>query len=131
MRAVAEQQGRDNPAQLKAAQAQAAASGPVNDVASQAAAAQVGKMGAQEPNPFDKNAFKAALSKKISEVAPTNLEEADDFKESGKVGGIKGALTSQVAASKKNVAQGPIQRTSTEAPNPAGLQPKPVTPLPR
>ncbi|MGA6970971.1 MAG: hypothetical protein WBY93_05025 [Candidatus Binatus sp.] len=129
VRAVAEQQGHNNPAQLKAAQAQAAASGPVNDVASQAAAAQVGKMGAQEPNPFDKNAFKAALWKKISEVAPTNLEEADDFKESGKVGEIKGALTSQVAAS-KDVAQGPIQRTSTEAPNPAGLQPKPVTPLP-
>lgn len=129
VRAVAEQQGHNNPAQLKAAQAQAAASGPVNDVASQAEAAQVGKMGAQEPNPFDKNAFKAALWKKISEVAPTNLEEADDFKESGKVGEIKGALTSQVAAS-KDVAQGPIQRTSTEAPNPAGLQPKPVTPLP-
>jgi hypothetical protein len=129
VRAVADQQGHNNPAQLKAAQAQAAASGPVNDVASQAAAAQVGKMGAQEPNPFDKNAFKAALWKKISEVAPTNLEEADDFKESGKVGEIKGALTSQVAAS-KDVAQGPIQRTSTEAPNPAGLQPKPVTPLP-
>jgi hypothetical protein len=129
VRAVAERQGHNNPAQLKADQAQAAASGPANDVASQAAAAQVGKMGAQEPKPFDKNAFKAALWKKISEVAPTNLEEADEFKESGKVGEIKGAVTSQVAAS-KDVAQGPIQRTSEEAPNPAGLQPKPVTPLP-
>ena len=129
VRAVAERQGHNNPAQLKAAQAQAAASGPANDVSSQAAAAQVGKMGAQEPNPFDKNAFKAALWKKISEVAPTNLEEADEFKESGKVGEIKGAVTSQVAAS-KDVAQGPIQRTTAEAPNPAGLQPKPVTPLP-
>lgn len=129
VRAVAERQGHNNPAQLKAAQAQAAASGPANDVASQAAEAQVGKMGAQEPNPFDKNAFKAALWKKISEVAPTNLEEADEFKESGKVGEIKGAVTSQVAAS-KDVAQGPIQRTTAEAPNPAGFQPKPVTPLP-
>ncbi len=129
VKAVAERQGHNNPAQIKAAQAQAAASGPANDVASQAAAAQVAKMGAQEPKPFDKKAFKAALLKKISEVAPQTLKEADEFKESGKAAEIKGAVTSQVTES-KDVAQGPIKQTSVEAPNTAGLLPKPVTPLP-
>jgi hypothetical protein len=129
VKSVAERQGHNNPAQIKAAQAQAAASGPANDVASQAAAAQVAKMGAQEPKPFDKKAFKAALLKKISEVAPTNLKEANEFKESGKAAEIKGSVTSQVTES-KDVAQGPIKQTSVEAPNTAGLQPKPVTPLP-
>ena len=129
VKAAAERQGHNNPAQTKAAQAQAAASGPANDVASQAAAAQVAKMGAQEPKPFDKKAFKAALLKKISEVAPTNLKEANEFKESGKAAEIKGAVTSQVTES-KDVAQGPIKQTSVETPNTAGLQPKSVTPLP-
>ena len=121
MKAVAERQGHNNPAQIKAAQAQAAASGPANDVASQAAAAQVAKMGAQEPKPFDKKAFKAALLKKIGEVAPQTLKEANEFKESGKAAGIKGAVTSQVTES-KDVAQGPVKQTSVEAPNTAGLR---------
>jgi hypothetical protein len=130
VRSVAGDQRRHAPAQAKAAEAQAAAVGPANEVASQAAAAQVGKMGAQEPQPFDKSAFKAALLQKIRSLAtPSNLEQVEQFKKSGKAASVKEAVVSQVDAGKA-AAQGPIKQATEEAPSTAGIQAKPVTPLP-
>ncbi|MEP7305152.1 MAG: hypothetical protein ABJA98_06510 [Acidobacteriota bacterium] len=128
-RAAAHQLGHNNPAKLKAAEAQAAAVGPPNEVASQAAAAQVGKMDAQEPQPFDRAGFKTALVAKITEITPKNLKEADEFKKSGGAASVKGAVTQQVQAG-KDTAQGGIKAATTEAPDPNAGQPKPVTPMP-
>lgn len=127
-RAVARRQGHNNPAARKAAEAQAAATGPTNEVASQAAASQVAKIDAQQPKPFDKAGFKAALLAKIAEVTPKTQKEADEFKQSGKVGRVKTAVTSQVAAGKE-AAQGGIEQAAKAAPDPSGAQPKQVTPL--
>jgi hypothetical protein len=128
-KAVAQKQGHNNPAQKKAADAQAAALAPANEVASQAAAAQVGKIAEQKPNPFDKAAFKAALMEKIVAITPKNLEEADDFKDKGKAGSIKGEVVSTVEGGKEQ-AQGGIKSTTEEPPDPSVAEPKEVTPLP-
>jgi hypothetical protein len=129
VRAVAERQGHNTPAQRRAAEAQAAAAGPPNEVASQAAAAQVDRMDAQEPQPFDRASFKAALLAKIAEITPQNLEQADEFKDRGAAAAIKSEVTANVEQGKEQ-AQGPIQQTTAEAPDPSVGQPKPVTPLP-
>ena len=129
VRAVAQRQGHNNPAQQKAADAQAAAPAPSNDVEGQAAGAQVEKMAAQEPAPFDRAGFKAALTAKINAIAPGTLEEIDQFKSSGKAATVKGAVSSQVSAG-KDAAQGPIKDTAGEAPDAGAASPKEVTPLP-
>jgi hypothetical protein len=128
-RAVAHQQAHNNPAKRKALEAQAAAPGPANEVASQAAAVQVGKMDAQEPQPFDRAGFKAALLAKITEITPKNLKEADEFKKDNKAATIKGAVTEQVQTG-KDTAQGGIKTATQEAPDTSVAQPKPVTPMP-
>jgi len=127
-RRVARRQGHNNPAARKAAEAQAAAKGPSNEVASQAAASQVAKIDAQQPKPFDKAGFKAALLTKIAEITPKTQKEADEFKQNGKVGAVKSAVTSSVAAGKE-AAQGGIEQATKETPDPSGAQPKQVTPL--
>jgi hypothetical protein len=128
-RAVAYRQGHNNPAKRKAAEAQAAAPPPANDLTSQAAATQVGKMDAQEPAPFDRAAFKAALLAKIAEITPKNLKEADEFKKTGGAAAVKGAVTSEVQAGKES-AQSGIKTATTEAPDPSAGQPKAVAPMP-
>jgi hypothetical protein len=128
-RAVTHQQGHNNPAKQKATEAQAAAPAPANDIQSKAAAAQVGKMAAQEARPFDRVGFKAALLAKIAEISPKNLEEADEFKKQNKASAVKGAVTEQVKTGKET-SQGDIKNTSQQAPDTGAVQPKPVTAMP-
>ena len=52
-------------------EAQGAASAPANDARSQAAAAQVRTMDAQEAQAFDREAFLAALRQRIVEITPS------------------------------------------------------------
>jgi Domain of unknown function (DUF4157)/DNA/RNA non-specific endonuclease len=126
---TAKQQKQHPPASKKAAEAQAAAKGPANEVASQAAGNQVGQMDRQQPKAFDRKAFKAALAAKIAAAAPKTLKEADEFKESGKLSGVKGDLTGQVETSKQQ-SQGNIESKVKEAPSTSGVEAKSVTPLP-
>ncbi|MCP4664717.1 MAG: hypothetical protein GY856_55765 [bacterium] len=128
-KSVAHREGHNTPAQRKAAEAQAAARGPENEVRSQAAGAQVDKMDEQEPAPFDKAAFKAALLAKIAEITPKNLEEADEFKEQNKAASLKGDVATQVASGKEG-AQGAIRQTTEETPDPGAARPKEVVPQP-
>ena len=114
------QQGHNNPAKKKAAEAQAAAKGPENEIQTQAAGTQVDKMGQQRPAPFDRAGFKAALLDKIAAITPRNLEEADDFKKKNKAASIKGDVVSQVDSGKA-AAQGPIQQTTEEPPTRVSL----------
>jgi hypothetical protein len=127
--AVAQKQGHNSPAQKKAAEAQAAAPAPANDITSQAAGAQVSKMADQKPKPFDKAGFKAALMEKIKAITPKNLEEADEFKKKDTAGSIKGDVVSQVDSGKQQ-AQGDIKATAQQAPDPGAATPKEVKPLP-
>ena len=90
------------PAAAGAAAAQAAAVPPGNEVASQAAGAQVEEMGAQQPGTFDRKAFIAAVQKAIDAAAPKNLEEADDFKGSGKAAQVKDEVGALVKGGKKD-----------------------------
>jgi len=109
--------------------AQGAAVGPANEVSSKAGAAQAGEMDAQQPKAFDRAAFKAALLAKIAELTPKTLEDADKFKDSGQTAEVKGAVTSEVGASKDD-SQKDIKAKTDETPNQSGIAPKPVTPLP-
>ena len=117
------------PAAAKVAEAHAAAHGPANEVASQAGAAQVEKMGAQQPGGFDKKAFMDAVRKAIDASAPKTLEEADDFKGSGKAGQVKGQISGLVGQNKE-AAEGAIKGATEAPPDTSAAQPKPVTPMP-
>ena len=128
-RAVTERQAHNTTALRKAQEAQEAAPPPANDLSSQAAANQVTRMDAQEPQPFDKAGFKAALLARIAEITPRNQKEADEFKKTGRAGGIKGSVTGAVQRSRQQ-AQGGIQQAAEEAPDPSTATPKQVTPLP-
>ncbi|HEX8318596.1 eCIS core domain-containing protein [Longimicrobium sp.] len=128
-RTAAQRQGHNSAARKKAAEAQAAASGPPNEVASQAKAAQVGKMAAQEPRPFDRAGFKAALLAKVAQITPSTQKDADEFKSQNKAASIKGAVTGQVKES-GDAAQGPVKQATEEAPDTSVATPKVVQPLP-
>ncbi len=117
------------PAPHKAAQAQAAAVPPHNELPSRAAAKQTDKMASREPQPFDKVAFKAALEGRIASLTPRNLEEVDNFKSSGRVSQMHGALAGQVQQGAKQADNG-MGDATRETPSTAGITPKPVTPLP-
>ncbi len=129
VKAAGKQQKRHEPAKAKATASQAAAVPPANDVSSQAAGKQVGQMDQQQPKSFDRKAFKAALLAKIAATAPQTLKEADEFKESGKVGAIKGDLTGQVDSSKQQ-SGGAIADKVKGTPDPSGIPAKAVAALP-
>jgi hypothetical protein len=127
---TAKQEKQHPPARSKAAEAQAAAHGPPNDIASQAAEKQVDKMSQQKPGEFDKKAFIAAVKKAIDASAPKNLEEADDFKKSGKAGQVKSEVSGMVGKGKQD-SEGPIKKTNTESPDTSSATPKVVKPMTR
>ncbi len=111
---VAATEKKHAPAKAKVAEAQAAAQPPTNDTASQAAAAQVDTMAAQKPGTFDKQAFIAAVRKAIEAASPKNMDEADNFKESGKAAQVKDQVGGLVTRGKDSSQQAIKQ--STEAP---------------
>ena len=110
-------------------EAQGAAQGPANDVASQAGAAQVEKMAAQQPGGFDKKAFMAAVRQAIDNTAPHTLEEADNFKESGKAEQVKGQISGMVGQNKE-ASERNIKDTAEAPPDTSAAKPKPVSPMP-
>lgn len=129
VQAVAEQQKAHPPAAAMSAAASAAAQGPPNEVAALAAGQQVAAMDQQEAKPFDRAQFLATLLSRIEAVTPQTLEEADEFKEAGKAGALKGDLTQQVGQSKA-AAEGNIAATTTAEPSAAGIVAKTGSDLP-
>ena len=117
------------PAAAKVGEAHAAAQGPANEVASQAAGSQVEKMAIQQPGGFDKKGFMDAVRKAIDAAAPKTLEEADDFKDSGKAAQVQGQVSGLVGQNKQ-AAEGDIKGATEAAPDTSAAQPKPVTPMP-
>lgn len=128
VKGVASQQQAHPPAPTKASAAQAAAESPASELSGKAADKQVGKLQQTETPPFDAAGFKAKLMERIASLAPKNLEEADNFKQSDKLGGVKQEMQGNVTAEQAQ-SKGPLAEQAATAPDPSSVTPKPVTPL--
>lgn len=116
------------PAAAKAKEAQDAALPPTGDLGAQAKAAKADTMDAQQAGTFDKKAFIAAVKTAIEAKSPKTLKEADNYKESGKAGEVKGEIKGMVGEGKEGQAKD--IETATRAPEDTSKGvPKPVTPL--
>ncbi|MFP3460958.1 hypothetical protein R5O87_08935 [Arthrobacter globiformis] len=116
------------PAASKASEAQAAALPPSDDVAGQAKAAKVDAMDAQQAGSFDKKAFIAAVKAAIESKSPKTLQEADEYKKSGKAGEAKGEVKGLVTQGKEGQAKD-IEAATAAPPDQSKAVPKPVTPM--
>jgi hypothetical protein len=116
------------PAGSKAKEAQDAALAPTDDFAGQAKAAKVDTMNAQQAGSFDKQAFIAAVKTAIEAKSPKTLKEADDYKESGKAGEVKGEVKGLVTQGKDGQAKD-IEAATEAPPDQSRAVPKPVTPM--
>ncbi|MBD2534948.1 DUF4157 domain-containing protein [Nostoc flagelliforme FACHB-838] len=125
---VAAKQKKHEPAKNKAQEAQSAAVPPGNEVDSKAQANQVGEMEQTETPQFDAADFKAKLMERIADVAPKNLEEADNFKNNNKLDSVKGDLSGKVDEEQK-ASQKPLEEKAKETPDTSGIESKKVTPL--
>ncbi len=116
------------PAASKAREAQAAALAPTGDIPGQAKAAKVDAMDAQPAGSFDKKAFIAAVKTAIEAKSPKTLKEADDYKESGKAGEVKGDIKGLVTSGKEGQAKD-IETATNAPPDESKAVAKPVTPM--
>ncbi len=85
-------------------------------------------MDAQQPGTFDKKAFIAAVKTAIEAKSPKTLKEADDYKESGKAGEVKGEVKGLVTEGKEGQAKD-IEAATEAPPDQSKAVPKPVTPM--
>lgn len=128
IKGVAQSRKAHPPAAAKAQEAQGAALPPTDDVAGQAKAAKVDAMDAQQPGSFDKQAFIAAVKAAIESKSPKTLEEADEYKKSGKAGEAKGEVKGLVSQGKEGQAKD-IEAATEAPPDQSKAIPKPVTPM--
>ncbi|MCW5851047.1 MAG: hypothetical protein KIT87_13310 [Anaerolineae bacterium] len=125
---VAGQEKKHAPAKAKAAEAQAASVPPANETSSQAKAGQVDTMAEKKPGAFDKKAFVAAVKQAIEAASPKNLDEASNFKDSGRAAQVKGQVSGMVTQNKET-AQGDIKQATQAAPDASKAKPKEVKPM--
>lgn len=116
------------PASAKVNEAERAATGPVNEVRSQAAAAQVDEMSRQKPGRFDRAAFVRAVHAAIDRSTPKTMGEVDDFTKSGKPAQLREQVVGQVGQSKDAAAKD-IKGASQSEPDTSKGSPKLVTPM--
>ena len=116
------------PARHEAAAAQAAAKAPPDDREAQGKAANAEKMNTAKPATFDKAAFVKAVEEAVARQAPKNLDEADQFADSGKADQVKGEVQGQVGAGKEASAA-PIADTAAAPPDTSAAVDKPVVPM--
>jgi hypothetical protein len=89
---------------------------------------QVAEMQAQPAGTFDTAAFKAQLLEKVAETTPKTLKEADEFKQTNKIGAIKQSIAGEVKEEKEK-AEGPIEEKAEKAPDKSGIPAKDVAAL--
>ncbi|MDT0319361.1 phage tail protein [Streptomyces millisiae] len=116
------------PAATESRSAQDAAVAPPNDVEAQGKAANAEKMNQAKPGEFDKAAFIAAVNEAIDKQAPKNLEEADEFGDSGKADQIKESVDGKVSDGKESSAED-IATTTAAPPDTSQAKEKQVTPM--
>ncbi|MFF1418035.1 hypothetical protein [Streptomyces sp. NPDC058280] len=119
---------RHKPAAAESKSAQDAAVAPPDDKQAQGKAANAEKMNAAKPGEFDKSAFIGAVNEAISAQAPKNLDEADNFADSGKADHIKDSVDGKVKDGKKSSAED-IETATTAAPDLSQAKEKQVTPM--
>ncbi len=77
---------------------------------------------------FETNTFVDALMKKVDNIMPSNQDEAENFKSSGKVKEVKQAVAGTVSTAKKKSLQ-PLEQVTQQQPNVSGVANKSITPL--
>ncbi|MDP9793178.1 hypothetical protein J2S43_001690 [Catenuloplanes nepalensis] len=115
------------PARAEATSAQAASVPPKDDQEARGKAAHAEEMDAARPKEFDKAAFVTAVEEAIARKAPKNLEEADEFGDSGKAEEVKTEVQGRVGDGTDTAAQ-EIEGATKATPEPAP-DAKPVTPM--
>jgi hypothetical protein len=116
------------PAATESKSSQDAAVAPPDDVEAQGKAANAEKMNEAKPGEFDKAAFIAAVNEAIDKQAPKNLEEADEFGDSGKADEIKDSVDGKVTDGKESSAED-IATTTEAPPDTSQAEEKQVTPM--
>jgi hypothetical protein len=116
------------PANKEATSAQNASVPPKDDEVAQGKTANAEKMNEAKPKEFDKEAFIKAVEKAIAEKAPKNLEEADEFAESGKPAEVKAEVAGKVGEGKSESAE-QIADTTAAPPDTSAAEVKQVTPM--
>lgn len=136
---TAKAQQAHDPAEKKSIEAQAAAEAVPAEAESKAQDRKSTALGtaAGQDIPFDAKAFEQELREKIEAATPQTLEEADDFKESNRVGEVKAEVGEKVAEGKAETtgpvateATTPMAVNPTDAKQPQALPPTPAGPRP-
>ena len=118
IRAVAFQQGHNNPAERKVAEMQAAVADPANAAEAKAKGAHVaGPMAEATPAPFNRAAFEDAVWKSIEGAEPSSPEKAANYRVPGSVGAAAATAMSSATAT----AAGPVAGAAAAAPSAAGV----------
>jgi hypothetical protein len=112
----------------EATSAQEASVPPKDDAQAQGKTANAEKMNEAKPKEFDKEAFVQAVEKAIAEKAPKNLEQADEFAESGKPAEVKAEVAGKVGEGKTDSAE-QIATTTAAPPDTSGAVTKQVVPI--
>lgn len=121
------------PASKATNDSQDAAEVTPDEVTGDAAKLQVETIEAQEPPPFDRAAFIAAVKGQVGQMTPTTNEEVTEFADSGKVENANAAVASQVQKG-KDATQSPVAAAAEGAPDtskvetrsPKDLEPEPA-----
>ncbi|WP_372661994.1 phage tail protein [Amycolatopsis kentuckyensis] len=116
------------PASQEATSAQDASVPPKDDEVAQGKTANAEKMNEAKPKEFDKEAFVKAVEKAIAEKAPKNLEQADEFADSGKPAEVKAEVQGKVGEGKTDSAE-QIADTTAAPPDTSAAETKQVVPL--
>jgi hypothetical protein len=106
------------PATAEAGAAQNAAEAPADDQEARGKAAHAEDMDAAQPKEFNKQEFVDAVRKAVKDKAPKNLDEADEFGESGKAEEVRTEVQGKVGEGKDASAQD-IAETTAAPPEPA------------
>ncbi len=126
---VAKTSKKHPSAKSKADEAQAGAVAPLEEITGRAQGTHAAEMEKTEAPPFDAAGFKAQLLKRIDELAPKNMEEADDLKSENKLGSVKEEMSGKVDQ-EKAASRGPLEAKKAEGPDLKSVEAKPVTPIP-
>ncbi|MFL6125581.1 hypothetical protein [Actinophytocola sp.] len=116
------------PAGREADSAQQASVPPKDDEVAQGKTANAEKMNDAKPKEFDKDAFIKAVEKAIAEKAPKNLEQADEFADSGKPAEVKAEVQGKVGEGKSDSAE-QIATTTAAPPDTSAAVAKQVVPM--
>jgi hypothetical protein len=120
---------KHDPAEKKAAEAQAAAQGAPKEQLAGAQAVKVEQMQATEAKKPETATFLETLRAEIERAMPKNLGETDEFMGDDKKREMKEGVSGNVAA-QKETATGDIKATTQAPPDPSAIPPKEVKPLP-